>query len=271
MDTGEFASAEAEQRYRAVYREVWAGCPRPDEELDVPTSFGPTRVYRFGAAGAPLVLLTGMAATAAGWGADLARYSAGHTAYAVDTLGEPGLSVQTAPIRDAADRGRWVDEVVHGLGVARAHLVGASTGGWHAAAAAVHAPGRIASVSLLDPTATTVGFGFGVLWRAAFTRVRGWEWFLRWAGPGEDYRLVLAGIREYRARPAPQVPHGDALRGVRVPVLALFGRHSPVHDAERAARRMRELVPHAEVEVWDCGHRLDAAGRVARFVARSGA
>ncbi|MEU6156284.1 alpha/beta fold hydrolase [Actinosynnema sp. NPDC047251] len=271
MDTGVFAGQEAENRYRAVYREVWATCPEPDEVLDVPTSFGPTRVYRFGSVGESLVLLPGMAATAAGWGAELARYADGHTVYAVDTLGEPGLSVQTAPIRTAVDRGLWVHEVVAGLGLARAHLVGASTGGWHATAAAVHAPQRVASVSLLDPTAVTVGFGFGVLWRAPLTRVLGWEWFLRWAGPGEDFRLVLAGIAEYRARPAPQVPFGDALRPVRVPVLAIFGRHSTVHNGERAARRMREFVPHAEVEVWECGHRIDAAERVARFVRRFGA
>ncbi|RKT53985.1 alpha/beta fold hydrolase [Saccharothrix australiensis] len=279
MTTGMFVDRQAHERYLAAYRAAQALCPPPDRELDVPTSFGTTRVYRFGD-GPPLVLLPGLSATALGWGAEPARYARDHAVYAVDTLGEAGLSVQTAPIRDAADRGRWLGELIGGLGLDRAHLVGASTGGWHACAAAVHAPARVASLSLIDPTAVTAGFAFGVLWRgavAALTRSeRAWRWFLRWAGELDperaDVRLVLAGITEYRARPAPQVPFGEALRAVRAPVLALFGGRSVVHDGAKAAARMRDLVPHAEVEVWpDCGHRMDAAERVLAFVRRCAA
>ncbi len=276
MGRGSFVSPEARDRYVAAYREAKALCPEPAEELDVPTSFGVTRVYRFGA-GPPLVLLPGLSATAVSWGAELAAYADGHTVYAVDTLGEPGMSTQTAPIRDTVDRGRWLDEVLAGLELARAHLVGASTGGWHVCAAAIHAPGRVASVSLLDPTAVSVGFGFGVVWRGALAmlirRDWVWRWFLRWAGApdGPAVRLVLAGIRGYRAHLPPQVLLGEALSAIRVPVLAVFGARSVVHDGVKAAERMRRHVPHAEVEVWDVGHRVEAAERVREFVRRCGA
>ncbi|MBB5959383.1 pimeloyl-ACP methyl ester carboxylesterase [Saccharothrix tamanrassetensis] len=276
MKTGTFASPEARERYFAAYRLAMALCPAPDEVSDVPTSFGTTRVYRFGH-GVPLVLLPGLSATSAGWGAELGRYARDNAVYAVDTLGEPGHSVQTAPIRNAVDRGRWLDEVLAGLGLDLAHLVGASSGGWHVCAAAVHAPERIASISLIDPTGVTVGFGFGVVWRAALAslirRDRAWRWFLRWAGGLDperpDVRLVLAGIREYRAHLPPQLPFGEALREVRVPTLALFGGRNVVHDGVKAADRMRELVPHAEVELWpESGHRLDATEHVLAFVRR---
>ncbi|MEJ2857216.1 MULTISPECIES: alpha/beta fold hydrolase [unclassified Saccharothrix] len=281
MRTGDFRGAEARDRYLAAYRAAWEGAPVPDAALDVPTSYGPTRVYRFGPGDdVPLVLVPGMSVTAVGWGDDLTRYSADRTAYAVDTLGEPGLSVQTAPLRDARDRGRWLGEVVAGLGVRRAHLVGASTGGWHVCAAAVHAPERVASASLLDPTGVSVGFGFGVVWRGAVAMVVrrewAWRWFLRWAGgvgvDRPDVRLVLAGIREFRAHLPPQVPFGDDLRRVTAPVFAVFGGRSVVHDGVKAARRLSAGVPHAEVELWpEAGHQVHAAERVLEFVRRCGA
>lgn len=279
MKTGDFRSSEARDRYLAAYRRAWEACPSPDASLDVVTSYGTTRVYRFGATGAPLVLLPGLSATAAGWGEDLKRYLGDRTLFAVDTLGEAGLSAQTAPIRDARDRGRWLGEVVAGLGVGRAHLVGASTGGWHVCAAAIHAPERVASVSLVDPTAVSAGFSFGVVWRGAVAmlvrRDWAWAWFLRWAGglsvDRPDVRLVLAGIREFRAHLPPQVPFGDDLRRVTAPTFAVFGGRSVVHDGPEAARRLRAALPHAEVELWpEAGHRLDAAERVLEFVRRCG-
>lgn len=42
-----------------------------------------------------------------------------------------------------------------------------------------------------------------------------------------------------------------------MPVLALFGGLSVVHDARAAAYRAAELLPRAEVEMWpESGHYL---------------
>lgn len=44
---------------------------------------------------------------------------------------------------------------------------------------------------------------------------------------------------------------------MRVPVLAMFGARSVVHDPILAANRLRALLPHADVETLpDAGHYL---------------
>jgi pimeloyl-ACP methyl ester carboxylesterase len=265
---GSFRTPSGEDRYFQAYRLAMDECPKPDAEFDIETGFGTTRVYRFGQADAPpMVLLSGMATTSAMWAPNLAGLSERHPVYIIDTLGEPGRSVQTAPIKDMRDRAKWLEEVLAGLGLAGVHLVGASTGGWHAFTAAMYAPGRLATVSLLDATAVIVGFSSAVVWHGLPAAImnRDWLWrrFLRWTGGADvldrpDVRATLRGIREYRARPTPQVcPGDDEIRSVRLPVLALFGGRSVVHNAALGAERARNLLPHAEVELWPgIGHHM---------------
>lgn len=283
---GGFRNAEEQARYFAAYERAMAECPAPGAVLDVATWHGTTRVYRFGGGDAPpLVLLPGLKATAACWAPFLPAFAAHHPVYAVDTLGEGGRSVQTRPFEGIRDRARCLDEVLDRLDLTGIHVVGGSTGGWHAVNQAVHAPDRLASISLLDPTTVTAGFSPAVTWYglvgALVGRDRYWLWFLRRVA-GEDVaddpalRLALAGIRAHRGRvPFQRLPAEEDLRALRVPVLALFGGRSAVHDAVAAADRLRALRPDAEVEVLpDMGHHIparlvdDLAGRVLGFVSR---
>ena len=265
---GEFKSEAGRARYFAAYERAMAQCPTPDDVLDVETRHGTTRVYRFGHGdGPPIVLLPGLMATSACYAHLIPAFAAHHPVYAVDTLGEAGRSVQLAPLRDFPDRARCLDDVLERLGLADVHLVGASSGGWHAVNQAIHAPGRIASISVLDPTTVTAPFRRAViaigLLGAIIRREWVWRWFLRRA-TGEDVshrpdtRLVRAAILEYRPRVPFQVrPTEGELRSVRVPVLAVFGARSAVHDAALAADRLRALLPHADVRTLpDAGHDL---------------
>ncbi|GAA3044614.1 alpha/beta fold hydrolase [Actinokineospora globicatena] len=64
--------------------------------MDVETRYGTTRVRRSGVGrGTPVVLLPGFMGTSLTWYPHVADLSERHEVYAVDTLGEPGLSVQT--------------------------------------------------------------------------------------------------------------------------------------------------------------------------------
>lgn len=282
---GEFRSTPGRERYFAAYDLAMAECPLPDEVHDVVTAHGSTRVYRFGGGGAPVVLLPGMLGTAACYAELIPALG---SVYAVDTLGEAGRSVQTAPFVDVADRARCLDAVFERLGLTGVHLVGGSTGGWHAVNQAVHAPGRLASISLLDPTTVTSGFapavlGYGVLGGLVN---RDWVWrrFLRWSAGADvmdraDVRLVLAGIREYRVWVPFQVrPAAEQVSALPVPVLAVFAARSAVHDGVAAARLLADLVPGADVEVLpEAGHfvylrapdRDRIAARVRGFVGRA--
>ncbi|MFD5089302.1 alpha/beta fold hydrolase [Amycolatopsis thailandensis] len=263
---GSFRSPAAEKRYFAAYDRAMAECPEPGEVFDIRTHHGITRVYRYGD-GPPIVLLPGLMATSACYAALLPALAERHTIYAIDTLGEAGGSVQKAPFEDIRDRASALDDVFEHLGLSEVHIVGGSTGGWHAVNQAIHFPGRLASIGLLDPTTVSAPFARKVFWyglpAAVFDSERLWRRFVTWSA-GEDIldqpaaRLILAGIRCYRARVPFQVcPGEEALRSLEVPTLALFGGRSAVHDSADAAARLESLLPQADVEILpDAGHYL---------------
>ncbi|GAB3463802.1 alpha/beta fold hydrolase [Actinophytocola sediminis] len=259
--TGDFRGPADRASYLEAYATAMRHGPTPDKELDVDTAFGSTRVYRYGAADArPIVMLAGMAGSAASLAPYVEGFARRHPVYTVDTIGEAGLSVQTAPLRDHADRARWLDEVMAKLDLTDVHLVGWSTGGFYAVHQAITAPARLRSVTLIEPTTVTVGFAPKImliaLAAAIVNRDSMWRRFMRWSA-GEDaddrpeVQVTLAAIRHFRAAIPPQVrPPARAIATITVPLLALFGAHSTAQNAPRAAARLRALVPRAEVELW---------------------
>ncbi|RSN60703.1 alpha/beta hydrolase [Amycolatopsis sp. WAC 04182] len=264
---GDFRNLAAEKRYFAAYDRAMAECPEPGGVFDVETRHGTTRVYRYGDGGGPMALLPGLLATSACFATLIPPLAEHHTVYAIDTLGEAGRSVQKAPFKDIRDRASALDDVFEKLGLSDVRLVGGSTGGWHAVNQAIHAPGRLASIALLDATTVSAPFTRKVfrygLAAAVFDSDRLWRRFVTWSA-GADIldqpaaRLVLAGIRCYRARVPFQVcPAEEALRSIEVPTLALFGGRSVVHDSAAAAARLESLLPHADVGILpDAGHYL---------------
>ncbi|MEV6643775.1 alpha/beta fold hydrolase [Amycolatopsis sp. NPDC051371] len=264
MKLGEFASVRAEQEYRAVYERGLAALPAPTGQRDIETSFGIARVYRFGSGPAtPAVLLPGRAGTAVMWAPNLPAWSRRGPVYAIDLLGEPGRSVQTAPIRDGADQATWLTEVLDALGPEAVHLIGYSFGGWLAANYAARTGRRLASLTLIDPVRTFGEFPVPLLVRTTLALVPGLRrWgrpaFLRWIAGGAEVApedpvaaVIEAGMRTYRiGLPTPELLSDGQLRSIAIPVLALIAGKSVMHDAAKAGARARTLLPDARVEVW---------------------
>ncbi|WP_332845789.1 alpha/beta fold hydrolase [Amycolatopsis mongoliensis] len=238
--------------------------PERTGQRDVTTAFGTARVYRFGSGTAtPAVLLPGRAGTAVMWEPNLRAWLRRGPVYALDLIGEPGRSKQTAPIRDGADQARWLTSTLDALGHEKVHLVGYSFGGWLAADYAMRAVERLASLTLIDPVRTFGELPVSLLFRTTLALVPGVRrWglpaFVRWisggaeVAPGDPVAAVIeAGMRTYRiALPAPELPADERLRSITVPVLALIAGKSAIHDAGKAAARARALLPCAQVEVW---------------------
>jgi pimeloyl-ACP methyl ester carboxylesterase len=269
MRISEFKNEKATARFRAAYErtltELWPG---PRTALDVPTAFGTTRVYRTGPQdGEPIVLLPGSGGNALMWHRYIDKLAQRHPVIAVDTVGEPGASVQTAPINDGRDGAAWLDELLAGLDVTAAHLVGCSFGGWLALNHQIHHPGRTASLILLDP-AGFAGYGprfyawliAGGLAAAAPRPLR--PWLARLVGnrtilETELMRLMRASMGFRRVLPVPPVFSDDELRRVDVPALFLLGARSTMHDSREVADRLGAVLPEAWVElVPDAGHAL---------------
>ncbi|RCV52272.1 alpha/beta fold hydrolase [Marinitenerispora sediminis] len=284
---GRFTSPAARARFEYHYGKALDGLPERAGLHNIVTRFGRVRVYRFGAGeGPPLVLLHGTGGTSAMWRPNIAALAARRQVYAVDLLGEAGGSEQTAPIRSAADRAAWLAEALERLEIERAHLVGVSIGGWSAVNQAVHAPERVASISLLDPIQTFARMSLGLVLRTVPTVVpltASWALprFLRWidgqgvAPEGDPTgEVIAAALRCYRtALPAPALFTDDQLRGISVRALALIAGRSVVHDPRRAIERARALVPDVQAELWpDATHAIsgqcaaEVNARVLRFV-----
>jgi pimeloyl-ACP methyl ester carboxylesterase len=284
---GRFMTPAGHAQFELAYEQGMRALPEPTDRHDVPTAFGRVRVYRFGdTGGVPLVLLHGRNGTSVMWRPNIAALAERRRVFSVDLLGEPGGSVQTAPVRDAGDQAAWLTETLEELGVQAAHLVGMSMGGWAACNYAVRAPRRVASLTLLDPASTFARIPLGAVLRTIptllpFTADRALPRFLAYVdGQGKVdvhdpvARVIAAGMRHYRvALPLPQPFSDDRLRSIRVPSLVVIAGRSVMHDPRRAFRRAQDLMPGVRAELWpeathavsgQCAEKVNA--RVLSFV-----
>jgi pimeloyl-ACP methyl ester carboxylesterase len=261
-----YASAEGaraiEQRYRVVL-EQW---PVPSEQLTIPTREGGTFVVACGPPDAPpVVLLHGAGANSAMWLGDVASWSRHFRVYAVDMIGEPGLSAPSRPPLASEAYALWLDDVLRGLAVDRASMVGVSLGGWLALDYATRRPERVARLVLLGPG----GIGrqkWGVVLVALLLRPFG-RWGLRTTmrmalgglpADGEVVEYLMLIHRHFRPR-RELLPRfsDDALRGLAMPVLAIVGGRDGMLDAHGTRRRLERTQPRATVRLLpDAGHAL---------------
>ena len=269
---GHFRNEAAEARFVAAYDNALSTWPTPPIHLEIATAFGSTHVLRTGAVrGSPIVLLHAITVSSPMWAPTVAALGLDHPVYAIDTIGDAGRSVQTARVRGGAEVAEWLDEVLGGLGVAGAHLVGLSYGGWVALNQARRSSERVASITSVDPAGAigrvqgtfllkiapdsflaSIGKSDAALCRLLRLLNNG-------ALPDEPLlELCIAGLRTFVGKlPFPRRLSDNDLQGIETPSLVFFCDRSPVNNAQRAARRVAELMPNVTVEVIpDSGHML---------------
>nr|WP_240979863.1 alpha/beta fold hydrolase [Streptomyces sp. HNM0574] len=273
-------------RYFAACDAVYAlGAPAV-AETDVETRAGTTHVYRYGptegpaAARTPVVLVHGSGSCSAMWYPNTPAFAAERPVYAVDTPGDPGRSVQREAVHQPERAAAWLEETLDGLGLDRVHLVGSSYGGWLALNQAHRAPGRLASVTLLDPGGLEkVGLRF-FAWifagyfatfapRALRPRLAAWLEQPVLVVP-ELRAMIRAGVRAHRIRrPAPLPLTEDELRTLRTPLYLVLGERSLLVHPRRQAERVPRLVPGARAEIVRAtghGPQIDHAEQVNRRI-----
>jgi pimeloyl-ACP methyl ester carboxylesterase len=294
-EPGGFVSDEARERFIAAYDRAFTLWPRPWTEFDVETAVTTTHIHRYGPAegeraedgpaeGEPVVLLHAAGFNGSMWYPNVAALGREHPVFAIDTPGDPNRSVPRAPIAEPQASAEWLDQVLGELGINRAHLVGASYGGWIALNQARRAPGRVASITLLDPAGLTpvdkrFWWWFSVRGLAALAPRPLRRRLAAWLGEptlaeNEMIALMWAGIRAYRMEQKfPGVLTDDELRRIDVPALLLTGRHSALISPREAEDRAG-LMPDAQAEVVTGsrhGPSLEQAGpvneRITAFIA----
>ena len=282
-DVGSWVSEAAREKFTAAYERALALWPQPCEEFDIETATATTRVhaYRPHPGGAPVVLLTGAGGNAAAWFPHVAALAEDGPVYGIDMPGDANPSVPRAPLTPPASCAAWLDELLGKLSDRPAHLVGFSYGGWVAMNQAIRAPGRIASITLLDPAGLTKPDARFYRWLtisglATLTPMPLRRRLARWLDnpvmlQPELMTLMWAAIRGYHAEPKfPGILTDDELRSITVPVLLVAGARSALLTPAEAHAR-GSLMPHAEVAIVPGSHggfnRIDELNnRIAAFI-----
>jgi pimeloyl-ACP methyl ester carboxylesterase len=283
-EPGSWVSDAAREKFMAAYERAFTLWPQPWEEFDIETATTTTRVhaYRPHPGGDPVVLLTGAGGNAAFWFPHVAALAEVGPVYGIDMPGDANPSVPRALMTPPASCAAWLDELLGKLGDRPAHLVGFSYGGWVAMNQAIRAPGRVASITLLDPAGLTkpdtrFWWWLSISGLASLAPMPIRRRLARWLdSPAmlqpELMTLMWAGIRGYRAEPKfPGVLTDGELRAITVPALLITGARSALLTPAQARAR-GSLMPHAEVAIVPGSHggfhRIDELNaQIATFIA----
>nr|WP_256980198.1 alpha/beta hydrolase [Rhodococcus sp. 15-1154-1] len=285
---GHWNSKDKHEKFVADYQRAWEDMPTPDRTLDVRTEFGFVRVYRFDGTGPtrtehPFVLLPGRSSPSPIWATNMPSLLALGDVYALDLLGEPGMSVQEVPIENDDDNAAWLDQTLEQLPEDEFNLLGLSIGGWAATNLATHYPDRVASLMLIDPAYTFATIPLGTAVRAIPASVswlpKSWRdsfaSYTAGGAPVEDNavaRMIETAMSAYSIKlPQPSlIPESD-LEGLRMPVLAILAGRSVMHDASDADEVARRALGNGTVVVYpEASHAVgsEEADRIADEISR---
>jgi pimeloyl-ACP methyl ester carboxylesterase len=254
-----------------IYAEKLGQWPPPVEERYITTPFGPTHLLVNGPPDAPpLVLLPGMSVTALMWLPNIAAFSQHFRCYAVDVIGDYGRSELADPRRSIRTGGGytlWMLDLLDGLELDQANILGASHGGYIALNLAADAPRRVARLILQAPSALTLTTSkvLPMIFRyLLFPNPANRERLITWligdhpAVHEAFYRQMWWGLQGRPKAAVPVLFPAARLKRITAPTLLLLGLRDPAIPAEAARRRAEKYIRHVQtVVVPDAGHALN--------------
>ena len=283
-----YRTSDGEAVLTALYDAAVARLGVPCEDRTVDTRFGRTHLLVTGPAhGPPLLVFHGgncVNPLTLAWFLPLAE---AYRIYAPDTIGQPGRSAPTRPSPHDASYGHWVTDILDGLGLERAAMVGPSYGAGIILRTAAAAPERITAAVLLVPSGVVnspiLPLVFRILipmllyrafpsrerlvraLRAMFTDEPDELWL-------EAMAAVFGHLRLETRLPGPATR--EELTGFTAPTLVLAGQHDPLYPGRKVLPRAREIIPNLKA-----GEQLDGwkhippqegpavlCGRIRRFL-----
>lgn len=292
IKVGRFITEAGRSEFQAAYDEAMDLLPKPAAVMDVDTEFGTVRAYAFtheaNKQKEPFLLLPGRSSSTPMWEPNLPGLMRDKPVYALDLLGEPGMSQQTRPITDSKDQAQWLHEVIGRLGLAKVHLVGVSIGGWTAMNLLRFYPARVASVSLLDPVFIFAPLSLKMMAASIPASVPIVPKFIRekmlsyisGGAKADDSepiaKLIEAAMRTFKLKlPAPDLFSTADLKRIPVPVLALMAENSTMHNSAKAVENGSRHVPDIEIISWPkASHAINGEypdevnAKITAFVAR---
>ncbi len=276
-----YKSPEGYREVMAFYDQALARWPVPYEELRLATQQGETFAIACGERQAPpVVLLHGTCSNAVAWLGDVKDLCRHFRVYAVDVIGEPGRSAPSRPPFSGHAYAEWLEDVLAGLGVARASLVGISQGGWMALSLATRHPECVERLVLLAPG------GVAQVRMSFLLRAIPLSFLGRWGGEvisritmGEQpvhpdaVAYMNAIMTHFRPRiGAPRLFTGEELKRLTMPVLLVVGARDALFPSAKTVARLETLLPQLVARILpDVGHMLHGmAGEMVPFLRGEG-
>lgn len=284
-----FKSEEAKALLTQWFDKFRARIGAPTESRVVQTKFGPTHVLVAGPEnGPPLVLLHGAMASSAHALVELAPLLNSFRVYAVDVLGQSVKSADARPSVSNDEYGQWLVEVLDGLALPTAHVVGISWGGFVAIRLAALAPTRITRLVLLVPAGMVGGSAWKgfvkmglpmTLFRLSPSEARLRDFVKNLLTTVDDDWMPYLGdaFRSFNLNmKIPALARPEELKGFTAPTLVLAAEHDVSFPGQKVLDRAAQLFPAlAETELiadsLHCPPTTDAfrqwlSGRVAKFL-----
>ena len=214
--------------------------------------------------GAPVIFLHQTASSGAMWEQVMARWTANHPLYAIDTPGFGG-SFDPPGMPAMHDYAGWIAEAAAALELERYHLIGHHTGSGIALQIAVDRPERVASLAMVGVSCLTAEerAAFAARLGAPFRPVRSgayllknWE-YLRVGGADADiallHREMTDQLRAWASRPqayaAAWAQDGAALLArLDRPAIAIAARDDILFPSLARLALLRPDIPQVVLE-----------------------
>lgn len=241
------------------------------------TRFGKTHIVTAGQENSPvLILLHGSASNLLSFGGDISKYMGDYFVVVPDIPGEAGKSAPCRPSWKNTDYICWMDDVMDALGVAEATFMGVSLGGWIAAKYAANRPSRVQKLILNAPAGLTPV--------RKSTLIKGILYSMRKNNNADKMKRIVLGKAEVPAEVSmffdlvqkhfvprigsPPVLKNSELGSIQAGVLMMAGDKDAFFNTQKAARRLKRILPGAEIQIISEGQHalIETNDRINRFL-----
>ncbi|MDV4151334.1 alpha/beta hydrolase [Clostridium sp. AL.422] len=278
-----YKSEIGKQEVLLQYRKILDSWPVENQQYEVNTSFGSTFIIESGSrANPPLILLHGSVSNSYTWYGDIVSLSKTNNVYAIDIIGEAGLSAASRPSYKDESYALWLNETINALGLNSCSIVAMSLGGWMALSFATTYPDKVDNLILLCPGGLAHEKS-SFLWKAVFFSLlgkRGQIKTLKLVGGAnissssssnfeEDLAFSSLTFKYFKPRTAKMPLFSDqSLSKLTMPILMLFGDSDQLIPASKSIKRLKQFAKQAKIEILpNTGHLIvNQADRILNFL-----
>lgn len=298
MDLERMSFYKSEKGYQAITRWYDSLLEKFDFAFQhdyIETRFGQTHLLVSGPEdGEPLILVQAVAGSAPLWYHQIPAFANYYRVYALDTPGQPGRSAPNPPALLEDGYSDWLLDVLDGLKISQANLIGISSGGWWVMKFAIREPERVKKIVMISPTGLVrARFPIDIVLKNVVSKKKDDQaleddlttrsFMPTGDTDGREFdrqlaRAMALATRHYRLEKSlgiynEEKGRPDTLKGLKVlgklflperkatlkklktPGLVIFGEHEMLFNSHKAAARINRTMPTLRATVIpDTGH-----------------